>query len=696
MTKLFLPHPSAFISVLCSILLSISCQIIEYEEHAYSPTLDSNEDFLSFTASFNDVKETKTEIHDGNSIWWSPKDSINVFCDGAVSAKLTSSDEASSSTATFSGPISPEIVKNTEFFWGVYPYDKNNKCDGNRVTLTLPSDQTGVEGSFASGLFPAIARTTTNHMKFQNVCGGIRFTVSKPGIQSVTIISKSGEALAGTVNVKIDEESNLPVIEKVVSASDRIVFRAPKDTGFEVDQQYFIVTLPGTFKKGFVYFLDEGTSILYRENTHEVSIGRSRFRSLTHIDYAKQAYSIGDIVALSGGLGIVSYHDSSNGTVWLMSVDELQKEDWDDSYSWCYSYGNSGWYMPGLSLWQNMAKNYNVINYVLEALGYNKLNLKNKYWTSDHGYIESVAVNPKTGEYDHYQKSEALYTRAVNSFKTWSVETLDATVSWEYDFLGSTNKYCATLSGQVNNWSGGEKCFYYSETPLWSGNYSSDGIRVAADDNFCAIIRNLKEDTQYYCIACVEKTGVYGYTRLGNQILFKTPKYYLPPYVDFGLPSGLKWGTVNVGAVHPTDVGGEYVWGVTGYHGTCDYQTGDVLKLGEDGAHLARGGCWRTPTKEEWEELFTYCQCSYTIGGPGMIVSRNGQQILLPLLYYWSATCSSPYWSSSSGGYLSATAYALIARSSDFETYISTKQLKTTWAITSPICIRAVYDERLQ
>ena len=34
-------------------------------------------------------------------------------------------------------------------------------------------------------------------------------------------------------------------------------------------------------------------------------------------------------------------------------------------------------------------------------------------------------------------------------------------------------------------------------------------------------------------------------------------------YVDLGLPSGLKWGTCNVGATTPEDYGNYYAWGET-------------------------------------------------------------------------------------------------------------------------------------
>ncbi len=122
-----------------------------------------------------------------------------------------------------------------------------------------------------------------------------------------------------------------------------------------------------------------------------------------------------------------------------------------------------------------------------------------------------------------------------------------------------------------------------------------------------------------------------------------------PEYVDLGLPSGLKWATVNVGANAPEEFGDYFAWGdpepyyeeghaqdspienwkegkSTGYEWTsykwCNngnrgylnkyLDNGDVLELDDDAAHVNWGGSWRMPTREDWDELLNTDNCTWT------------------------------------------------------------------------------------
>ena len=131
-------------------------------------------------------------------------------------------------------------------------------------------------------------------------------------------------------------------------------------------------------------------------------------------------------------------------------------------------------------------------------------------------------------------------------------------------------------------------------------------------------------------------------------------------YVDLGLPSGLKWATMNVGASKPEEYGDYFAWGETepkkeyswlnykfelstdnngpfskyvtnSSYGTVDNKT--VLDPEEDAAHVNWGGSWRMPTEEEWTELRTNCTWTWTTqnGVNGRLVTGpNGKSIFLP------------------------------------------------------------------
>ena len=137
-------------------------------------------------------------------------------------------------------------------------------------------------------------------------------------------------------------------------------------------------------------------------------------------------------------------------------------------------------------------------------------------------------------------------------------------------------------------------------------------------------------------------------------------------YVYLGLPSGLKWATMNVGASKPEEYGDYFAWGETepksnyywstykwcngsektqtkyntkSNYGTVDNKT--VLDPKDDAAHVNWGGSWRMPTDEEWTELRTKCTWTWTSqnGVSGRLVTGpNGKSIFLPAAGYRDGT----------------------------------------------------------
>lgn len=105
--------------------------------------------------------------------------------------------------------------------------------------------------------------------------------------------------------------------------------------------------------------------------------------------------------------------------------------------------------------------------------------------------------------------------------------------------------------------------------------------------------------------------------------------------VDLGL--SVMWGTCNVGASEPEGYGGYYAWGeietkdfydwtnyiwcngtrksLTKYNTLSDYGIVDnirILKPEDDVAHVSLQGKWRMPTIDEWEELASSSNCTWT------------------------------------------------------------------------------------
>ena len=156
-------------------------------------------------------------------------------------------------------------------------------------------------------------------------------------------------------------------------------------------------------------------------------------------------------------------------------------------------------------------------------------------------------------------------------------------------------------------------------------------------------------------------------------------------YVDLGLPSGTLWATCNVGADTPEGYGDYFAWGETTSKTnftwlTCKYaNNGDrrkltkycndasfgnngftdkltVLQASDDAATANWGKGWRTPTKDEWQELKDNTTSTWTTknGVQGrLFTASNGRTLFLPAVGYHSGDKlyavgnNGTYWSSS-------------------------------------------------
>lgn len=170
---------------------------------------------------------------------------------------------------------------------------------------------------------------------------------------------------------------------------------------------------------------------------------------------------------------------------------------------------------------------------------------------------------------------------------------------------------------------------------------------------------------------------------------------YMPEKVDLGLPSGIKWASLNVGANAPYDYGYYFQWGctngehqegwdlychgrknaVTKYCTNSTYGTVDnltTLELEDDAAHLLLGENWRIPTKAEAEELWNNCTRTWETNGDisgYRFTGPNGNSIFLPSNGWWdeqgevhTLNVDGLYWTSSLYEVNNNSAWGLITR----------------------------------
>ena len=233
------------------------------------------------------ASETRTTLIDGgNQIWWEPADEIKLFFRGSGSRFISQNTE-NARVAEFTGTLSVAVGLNegatgSNTLWGLYPYRADATSDGETVTTTLPSQQTGRAGSFAKGTFITLAQSNSFDLAFYNVCGGLRFSLTQEGIQRVTLEGNNGETLAG--RIKLAFTDGVPAVKEITEGETILELTAPGGGTFQTGQWYYIEVLPGTLSNGYkmVFYKDSESAKLTSSST--VAFRRGVFGSLADAD----------------------------------------------------------------------------------------------------------------------------------------------------------------------------------------------------------------------------------------------------------------------------------------------------------------------------------------------------------------------------------------------------------------------------
>lgn len=243
---------------------------------------------MEFTAEWADEKgaDSRTVLQeDGTSIWWSANEEINVFIGKDVSAKFVSTNTQPQRLVSFVGNVLIGAAEQEDSFpgyWAVYPYNAENSCDGQCLTLSLPYIQKGKANGFADKFFPSVARSNNFLLSFWNVCGGARFSVTREGIKRIVFKSKDGSPMAGKVKVGFGED-NKPQILEFTEPVDSVVVNAPEG-GFVPGTNYFAAMLPQKHEQGLSVTLWMSDKKADKSIAQSISIHRSAFGLLNEID----------------------------------------------------------------------------------------------------------------------------------------------------------------------------------------------------------------------------------------------------------------------------------------------------------------------------------------------------------------------------------------------------------------------------
>ena len=124
------------------------------------------------------VTETKTELQEDGSVWWTPGDEIALF--GLNSGKvfrLQSNCEEPSPETDFVGMID----EGDDTYQAIYPYEN---ARGSR-NFTIPTTQYSIVGGFSPGQISSYGIADGQTLTFYNLCTGIKFSVAHEGISKI-------------------------------------------------------------------------------------------------------------------------------------------------------------------------------------------------------------------------------------------------------------------------------------------------------------------------------------------------------------------------------------------------------------------------------------------------------------------------------------------------------------------------------
>lgn len=320
-----------YLILVCASIMSFACTNLDDDFSVVTP--EGTE--ITITASREGFEpNTRTIRESDGSVEWCPLDEISVFYNNGASggSKFTSQNTAQTAIAEFRGRLEGisaggEDFTNGKYLYGVYPYSLDTKFNDGIVTISLPSHQSAADGTFANGLFPTIARAQGVNLAFYNICGGIKFTVSRNDITSVSFKGNNGERIAGTANVTFNSSEIPIVLDEEIESKNEIIVYAPAGGTFEVGKEYFIVAYPTNLSSGFTmtFRTSDMKEGVYTHN-NAVEIERSIFGVLKQKD--KDITSWTDITTNGGGtssgiyLGIMGF----NQQLYSYPIGELTTE----------------------------------------------------------------------------------------------------------------------------------------------------------------------------------------------------------------------------------------------------------------------------------------------------------------------------------------------------------------------------------
>ena len=542
--------------------------------------------FLEFTADFGDGLSTRTSITSVGKILWSPGESISIFYGNSgesSGSEFVSQNTSPNSTATFSGTITAftglEEGGQMMSFWAVYPYSASNRCDGNSVIGTLPSEQVAVEENFADNTTLMVSKSPGLALPFYNVGTFLRVCFSRSDISSMTFNGRNGEIVSGRVSVTMDSAGEPEWSSIEGEGSKYVRLSAPGGGCFESGKYYYFTFLPQAFSNGWsLTFETSGGEIGRYDKEGSAKFYRAESKNASNRDEGITFQTL--------------YVDMGDGVMWAtMNVGASTPDEYGDYFAWAETEPKS---------------NYS-------------------WSTYSYGTEESLTKYNSTDSLTVLQPEDDAAT--VNWGGDWRTPTTEEW-TWLYDnctWVWQYNPNGYIVTSKVN----GNSIFIPAAGYYWEQyNYNYKGYYWSSDISSSSL-----SEAYIRMFDVGSNTATTSARSVGRSVRPVRGQSAAERYVELG--PGVRWAKMNIGAGSPEESGNYYAWGetvpkdeytntnyafgtyraLTKYVNNSEYGTVDgrtTLLPQDDAATAAWGGDWRTPTSEEWNWLNNSANCTMT------------------------------------------------------------------------------------
>ena len=247
-----------------SVILTVACQ----NEALDKPLCTDDSDIY---ASIDDDFSSKTMMDANNKVLWSKNDQIILFRKSILGAKYQVQGAYVGETyACFSKLNDGDFQDNfgtavaLDYNIAYYPYSKNISCKKVGVDyaleVELPKSQNYVLESFDNQLFPMVAISEDNDLRFKNVCGAIKLQFKgTQQIASITIEGNDHEKLSGEAVVTAYSNAAKPTITMKDNASETVTLDCGSGVRLSENKstEFIIVIPPTKFSRGFKVHLKD-------------------------------------------------------------------------------------------------------------------------------------------------------------------------------------------------------------------------------------------------------------------------------------------------------------------------------------------------------------------------------------------------------------------------------------------------------